>query len=64
MELANAICEVVENYRKRGMGLDEVIGVGVGVLADHARAEYSDAYLDSFADIAKSRIGQPLPQTT
>jgi hypothetical protein len=60
--LANAISEVLHRIVMAGMPLDEACCVAVGVIADYARDQYGDTYLDGLAEIVRSRAGQPMPR--
>lgn len=62
-DFANEVAALIDAAQERGMDLDIAICVAIGVCADYARAEYSDAYLDALAHVVKARAGRPLPRS-
>jgi hypothetical protein len=60
--LANAISDVLHRITTAGMPLDEACCVAAGVIADYARHEYGEAYLEDLAAVVRARAGQPMPR--
>lgn len=60
--LANAVSDAMHQAQTYGMEIDEAACVAIAVIADYARVQYGDVYLDSLAEIVKRRAGVPLPE--
>jgi len=61
-ELANATSDLIHAFLQRGMEIDEVCCVVVGVAADYARGVYGADYLIDLAEIVKAAADRPLPE--
>jgi len=59
--LANAISEA---FFSCGLPVDEAACVAVAVIADYARAEYGEVYLQALAAVVLQRGECPLPPAT
>lgn len=60
--LANDVSDAIHAALTRGMGIDEASSIVAAVVADYARGEYGDAYLDALSQVVKSRAGEPMPR--
>ena len=61
-DFANEIVAALDAAQKRGIELDVAVCIAAGVIADYARAEYGDGYLDDLAYVLKQRAGKPFPR--
>lgn len=60
--LTNAISGVLHRTISAGMPVDDACCVAAGVVADYARAQYGDGYLNDLSMVLLARTGQPLPR--
>jgi len=60
-EVAEVFSAQICGFISTGMRLDVVLCIAIAVLADYARGEYGDDYLDELADVLVSRRNEPLP---
>jgi hypothetical protein len=62
--LANSISDAIHEALRRGMHVDEAVGVVVGVAADYGRLQYGNEYLEDLAAVVIERRERPFPDGT
>lgn len=63
IDLANEVSDAIVKVTKLGLPLDETLCLVVQVVADYARQDLTEDFIEQLANVMRARMEMPLPES-